>query len=109
MGHSEKHLDFYNNDIGKKVFTIEEEVTTVVKWQVKAKDSNEAFEKWLNCSSEEKMENMMVKDNGDDVVCTYAKEYSKLEDHGTEIGTIIKEDEEDEDSDIILEGHGKFD
>ena len=103
MGHSSKDLDFYEDDIGKKVFTIEEEVTTIIKWKVKAKDSDEAFDKWLDCSSEEKMENMMGKDNGDDVVCTYAKEYSKIEDHGTEIGIIKREDEEDKDSEIIVE------
>ena len=103
MGHSSKHLDLYESDIGKKVFTIKEEKTIVIEWEVKAKDENDAFKKWLKCPKDETMEDHKVRDNGDDVVCTYAKEYSKIEDHGTEIGIIKREDEEDKDSEIIVE------
>ena len=100
MGHSSKHLDLYESDIGKKVFTIKEERTVVIEWEVKAKDENEAFEKWLKCPKDETMEDVKVRDNGDDVVCTYAKEYSELTEGMREKGTIQREDPEDEESDL---------
>ena len=100
MGHSSSKLDLYESDIGKKVFTIKEEKTIVIEYQVKAKDDNEAFEKWLKAPKDQTMEDHKVRDNGDDVVCTYAKEYSDLTEGTREIGTIQKEDPEDEDSDL---------
>ena len=100
MGHSTKSLDLYEHDIGKKVFTIKEEKTIVIEWEVKAKDESEAFEKWLKCPKDETMEDHKVRDNGDDVVCTYAKEYSELTEGMREKGIIQKEDPEDEDSDL---------
>ena len=100
MGHSSKHLDLYESDIGKKVFTIKEERTVVIEWEVKAKDESEAFEKWLKCPKDETMEDVKVRDNGDDVVCTYAKEYSELTEGMREKGTIQREDPEDEESDL---------
>tara|TARA_R100000406_G_scaffold74228_1_gene54503 strand:+ start:227 stop:538 length:312 start_codon:yes stop_codon:yes gene_type:complete len=100
MGYSSKNIQLYDSDIGKKVFTIKEEKTIVIEWEVKAKDENEAFEKWLKCPKDETMEDHKVRDNGDDVICTYAKEYSELTEGMREKGTIQREDPEDEDSDL---------
>ena len=100
MGHSSKNMTLYDNDVGKKVFEIEEERTVVIRWQVKAKDDSEAFDKWLDAPKDETMEDVKVRDNNDDVICTYAKEYSELKESGKEIGTIQKEDPDDEFSDL---------
>lgn len=100
MGHSSSNITLYPSDEGKKVYSIKEEKTIVVEYQVKANSDDEAFNKWLDCSKDGTMEDLKVRDNGDDVVCTYAKEYSELQDSGTEIGTIQKEDPDDEDSEL---------
>ena len=98
MGYSSKNIQLYDSDIGKKVFEIEEERTVVIKWQVKAKDDSEAFDKWLDAPKDETMEDHKVRDNGDDVICTYAKEYSELTEGMREKGTIQREDPDDEES-----------
>ena len=86
-----------DSDIGKKVYEIEQEITLVVKTQVIAKNQDEAFDKWLNETSTRNIECYDIKDNMTDVVNSYFKEYSHYK--GTkEIGTIKKEDEQDEDS-----------
>ena len=88
---------FLSSEIGKKVYEIEEEITYVVKTQVIAKDDDEAFNKYLECNETVNSEGYNAKDNGIDVVNSYAKEYS--EQKGTRlIGIIQKEDEKDEDS-----------
>ena len=97
MNSFEKNLYLSSKDIGKKVFEIAEEVTYVVKTQVIAKDNDEAFNKWLNCDDTKNCEGYNAKDNGSDVVNSYAKEYSEIKNH-REIGTIQREDEQDEDS-----------
>ena len=85
------------DDLGKKVYEIEEEITLVIKTQVIGKDQDDAFNKWLNETSTHNVENYDVKDNNIDVVNSYFREYSDYK--GTkEIGTILKEDKEDEDS-----------
>ena len=85
------------DDLGKKVYEIEEEITLVIKTQVIGKDQDDAFNKWLNETSTHNVENYDVKDNSIDVVNSYFKEYSEYK--GTkEIGTIQKEDKDDEDS-----------
>ena len=85
------------DDLGKKVYEIEQEITLVIKTQVIGKDQDDAFNKWLNETSTHNVENYDVKDNSIDVVNSYFKEYSEYK--GTkEIGTIQKEDKEDEDS-----------
>jgi hypothetical protein len=69
----------------------------VIKTQVIAKNQDEAFDKWLNETSTRNIECYDIKDNMTDVVNSYFKEYSHYK--GTkEIGTIKKEDEQDEDS-----------
>ena len=87
------------DDLGKKVYEIEEEITLVIKTQVIGKDQDDAFNKWLNETSTHNVENYEVKDNSIDVVNSYFKEYSEYK--GTkEIGTIQKEDKDDEDSQL---------
>ena len=91
-----KDLSLNDEDIGKKVYEIEEEVSYVVKTQVIAKDDDEAFNKYLECSETRNCEGYNGKHNGWDIV-SGAKEYSNHK--GTKlIGTIQKEDEDDEDS-----------
>ena len=94
---TDKNLMLSKEDIGKKVYEIEQEITYVVKTQVIAKDDDEAFNKWLECDETINSEGYNAKDNGCDVVNSYAKEYSQLK-GTTLIGTIQKEDEQDEDS-----------
>ena len=97
MSTASSELYLSSEDIGKKVFEIAEEVTYVVKTQVIAKDNDEAFNKWLNCDDTKNCEGYNAKDNGSDVVNSYAKEYSELKNH-REIGTIQREDKDDDDS-----------
>jgi hypothetical protein len=97
MSRANQDLHLSSEDIGKKVYEIEQEITYVVKTQVIAKDDDEAFNKWLECDQTINSEGYNAKDNGSDVVNSYAKEYSELK-GTTLIGTIQKEDEKDEDS-----------
>jgi hypothetical protein len=97
MSRADNNLMLFKDDIGKKVYEIEEEITYVVKTQVIAKDDDEAHKKYLDCSSTVNSENYQATDNGCDVVNSYAKEYS--EQKGTTlIGTIQLEDKNDKDS-----------
>ena len=92
-------LNLTNEDIGQKVYEIEQEITLVIKTQVIGKDQDDAFNKWLNETSTHNVENYDVKDNSIDVVNSYFKEYSEYK--GTkEIGTIQKENKDDEDSQL---------
>jgi len=92
----EKDLVLNDEDIGKKVYEIEKEVTYIVKTQVIAKDDDEAFNKYLDCNETIDCEGYHAKNNGWDIVSS-AREY--VEPKGTKlIGTIQKEDEGEEDS-----------
>jgi len=92
-----KELMLADSDIGKKVYEIEQEITLVIKTQVIGKNQDDAFDKWLNETSTRNIECYDVKDNMTDVVNSYFKEYSHFK--GTkEIGTVQKEDKDDEDS-----------
>jgi len=92
-----KELMLADSDIGKKVYEIEQEITLVIKTQVIGKNEDDAFDKWLNETSTRNIECYDLKDNMTDVVNSYFKEYSHFK--GTkEIGTVQKEDEQDEDS-----------
>ena len=88
-------------DIGKKVYEISQEITLVIKTQVIGKNQDEAFNKWLDETSTQNVENYDVKDNSIDVVNSYFKEYSEYK-GSKEIGTVQREDKDDEDS--LLEG-----
>jgi len=91
-----KELILNDEDIGKKVYEIEEEVSYIVKTQVIAKDDDEAFNKYLDCTETRNCEDYQAKHNGHDII-SGAKEYSQHK-GTTLIGTIQKEDKEDEDS-----------
>jgi len=91
-----KELYLSNKDIGKKVYQIDEEIVYVVKTQVIAKNQDEAFDKYLECTETRDCEGFNGKHNGHDIV-SGAKEYSQHK-GTTLIGTIQKEDEKDEDS-----------
>ena len=97
MSTVDKDLHLSSEHIGKKVYEIEEEITFVIKTQVIAKDDDQAFNKYLECSETINSEGYNAKHNGSDVVNSYGKEYSELK-GTTLIGTIQKEDEQDEDS-----------
>jgi hypothetical protein len=85
-----------DSDIGKKVYEIEQEVTYIVKTQVIAKDDDEAFNKYLECTETRNCEGYDAPNNANDIVSS-VKEYSQYQ--GTKlIGTIQREDEKDEDS-----------
>ena len=91
-----KELHLSDSDIGKKVYEIEEEVSYLIKTQVIAKDDDEAFNKYLECSETRNCEGYDAKNNGYDIV-SGAKEYSQHK-GTTLVGTIQKEDKDDEDS-----------
>ena len=91
-----KELYLSDSDIGKKVYEIEEEVSYVVKTLVIAKNDDEAFNKYLECTETRDCEGYNCKNNGYDII-SGAKEYSQHK-GTTLIGTIKKEDEDDEDS-----------
>ena len=91
-----KDLMLSDEHLGQKVYQIEQEITYVVKTQVIAKDDDEAFNKYLECTDTINCEGYNAPNNNFDIV-SGAKEY--VEHKGTTlIGTIQKEDEKDEDS-----------
>ena len=91
-----KDLMIGDEHLGQKVYQIEEEVSYVVKTLVIAKNDDDAFNKYLECNETINCEGHDAKNNGYDIV-SGAKEYSQHK-GTTLIGTIKKEDEEDEDS-----------
>ena len=97
MSSANQNLMLFKDDIGKKVYEIEEEITFVIKTQVIAKDDDQAFNKYLECSETINSEGYNAKHNGSDVVNSWGKEYSQQK-GTTLIGTIQLEDKDDEDS-----------
>ena len=96
MSSVDQDLILSDSDIGKKVYEIEQEITYVVKTQVIAKDDDEAFNKYLECTDTVNCEGYNAPNNSFDIVSS-AREY--VEHKGTTlIGTIQKEDQEDKDS-----------
>jgi len=91
-----KDLILSDEHLGQKVYQIDEEVTYIVKTQVIAKDKDEALDKYLECNETQDCEGYQGKNNGLDIV-SGAKEYSELK-GTTEIGTIQREDKDDDDS-----------
>ena len=91
-----KDLMLSDEHLGQKVYEIAEERTYVVKTLVIAKDDDDAFNKYLECNETINCEGYNAPNNSFDIV-SGAKEYS---DHKgtTLIGTIQKEDKEDQDS-----------
>jgi len=91
-----KDLLLSDEHLGQKVYQIEQEITYVVKTQVIAKDDDEAFNKYLECTDTINCEGYNAPNNNFDIV-SGAKEY--VEHKGTTlIGTVQKEDEDEEDS-----------
>ncbi len=43
----DKNVDYFEADVGKKVYEIEHETTYVTKWQVVAEDSAKEFDIWF--------------------------------------------------------------
>ena len=97
MSSASKELFLSSEDIGKKVYEIEEEITFVIKTQVIAENDDKAFNKYLECNETVNSEGYNAKHNGSDVVNSWGKEYSQLK-GTTLIGTIQLEDKDDEDS-----------
>ena len=91
-----KDLILSDEHLGQKVYQIEKEVTYIVKTQVIAKDDDDAFNKYLECNETRDCEGYNAPNNSFDIV-SGAKEYSNHK-GTTLIGTIQKEDKEDEDS-----------
>ena len=91
-----KDLMLSDEHLGQKVYQIEKEVTYIVKTQVIAKDDDEAFNKYLECNETRDCEGYKAPNNSFDIV-SGAKEYTNHK-GTTLIGTIQKEDKEDEDS-----------
>ena len=91
-----KDLMLSDEHLGQKVYEIEKEITYVVKTLVIAKNDDDAFNKYLECTETINCEGYNAPNNSCDIV-SGAKEYS---DHKgtTLIGTIKREDEKDEDS-----------
>ena len=83
-------LYFFEKDVGKKVYEIEYEVTYVTKWQVLAKNRDEADQIWLD----ENKINLSTED-GKDCVCSHTKDYYEIG-KTTEIATIKYNKEDDE-------------
>ena len=101
MSSASNELYLSSEDIGKKVYEIEEEITFVIKTQVIAENDDIAFNKWLECDETINSEGYNAKHNGNDIVNSYGKEYSELK-GTTLIGTIQLEDKDDEDSLIVV-------
>ena len=83
-------LYFFEKDVGKKVYEIEHETTYVTKWQVVAKDRDQAFDIWLEQSTED-----LKTEDGINCVCSYVKDYGQMGDT-KEIAEIKYNKEDDE-------------
>jgi len=66
-------LYFFEKDVGKKVYEMEYEVTYVTKWQVLAKNRDQAFDIWLENHKVD-----LATEDGKDVVCSYVKDYTQI-------------------------------
>jgi hypothetical protein len=86
----DESLYFFNKDVDKKVYEIEYNVEYETKWQVLAKDENEAFNIWL---AEHKID--LSTEDGKDTVCSYSKDYTQIG-KCTRIATIKLDTESDE-------------
>ena len=91
-----KDLMLSDEHLGQKVYKIEKEVTYVVKTFVIAKNDDDAFNKYLECNETIDCEGYNAPNNSFDIV-SGAKEYPQLK-GTTLIGTVKKEDEQDENS-----------
>ena len=67
MSRASSELHLSDSDIGKKVYEIAEERTFVIKTQVIAKDDDEAFNKYLECSETRNCEGYNAPNNSFDI------------------------------------------
>ena len=86
----DESLCLFHNDVDKKVYEIEYEVTYVTKWQVIADNKAGAYDTWLQ---EHKLD--LSTEDGKDCVCSYAKDYSQIG-KVQEIAKIKYNEEDDE-------------
>ena len=91
-----KDLLLSDEHLGQKVYQIEKEVTYIVKTLVVAKNDDDAFNKYLECTETIDCEGYNAPNNSYDII-SGAKDYSELK-GTTLIGTVQREDEKDEDS-----------
>ena len=91
-----KDLMLSDEHLGQKVYQIEKEVTYIVKTLVVAKNDDDAFNKYLECTETIDCEGYNAPNNSYDII-SGAKDYSELK-GTTLIGTVQREDEKDEDS-----------
>ena len=91
-----KDLLLSDEHLGQKVYQIEKEVTYIVKTLVVAKNDDDAFNKYLECTETIDCEGYNAPNNNFDIV-SGAKEYAEHK-GSTLIGTVQREDEKDEDS-----------
>ena len=88
----DKNLDYFEADVGKKVYEIEHETTYVTKWQVVAEDKDQAFDIWLENSKEDLKTEDSASNN---CVGSYVKDYGQMGDT-KEIAEIKYNKEDDE-------------
>ena len=69
----DRNLNYFEADVGKKVYEIEYEITYVTKWQVVAEDKDQAFNIWLENHKVD-----LATEDGKDVVCSYVKDYTQI-------------------------------
>ena len=85
----DRKVDYFEADVGKKVYEIEHETTYVTKWQVVAENRDQAFDIWLEQSKED-----LKTEDGTNCVCSYVKDYTQL--GKTQIIAEIKHNKEDD-------------
>ena len=83
-------LYFFEKDVDKKVYEIEYKVEYDTRWQVLAKNKDEASDIWIEENKQD-----LVTEDGKDCVCSYVKDYSQISDT-KEIATIKYNKEDDE-------------
>ena len=88
----DRNVDYFEADVGKKVYEIEHETTYVTKWQVVAEDKDQAFDIWLENSKEDLKTEDSASNN---CVCSYVKDYGQMGDT-KEIAEIKYNKEDDE-------------
>ena len=85
----DQSLYYFEQDVGKKVYEMEYEVTYVTKWQILAEDRDKATDIWIENS---KMD--LSTEDGKDCVCSYVKDYTQL--GKTQVIAEIKCNKEDD-------------
>ena len=69
----DRNVDYFEADVGKKIYEIEHETTYVTKWQVVAEDRDQAFDIWLEQSKED-----LKTEDGTNCVCSIREAHSQI-------------------------------